>query len=116
MKEQPKTASDITREDVVEAIARAGGPKAVKESFDRLRAARKQLETNYDTIQKEFPRHWLAIAAEGIIASVAVPAEASGKDHREALDRLLALMEESGANTRGCLVQYIDPEEGVMIL
>ncbi|MDE2938852.1 MAG: hypothetical protein OXR67_08020 [Chloroflexota bacterium] len=51
-----------------------------------------------------------------MMASVQVTEDASATDHQEAVDRLFILMKESGANTKGCLIQYIDPEEVVMIL
>ena len=110
------TAQALTKDDFRQAVAKAGGPEAVLASFDRLRLANAQLEKDYSRILEQYPRHWIAMGPEGLIANVPVPEDPSEEDEEQALQRLFVLIDESGSNRKGCLVQYIDPEEGMLIL
>ena len=53
---------------------------------------------------------------EGMIASVPVPEDSTEEDEEQALERLFELIGDSGNNRNGCLVRYIDPEGGALIL
>lgn len=56
------------------------------------------------------------MGSNGMIANVPVPEDPSEEGEEQALVRLFDLVEESGNNKRGCLIQYIDPEGGMLIL
>ena len=63
---QEETAQPLTTADFMQAVAQAGGPKAVKATFDGLRLANDQLDKDYDRILDQFPRHWIAMAPDGV--------------------------------------------------
>ena len=111
-----ETAQALTEDDFRQAVAQAGGPKAVQAAFDRLRLANSQLDKDYSRILEQYPRHWIAMGPEGMIANVPVPEDASEEEEEQALERLFELIDESGSGRRGCLVRYIDPEGGALIL
>ena len=111
-----ETAQPLTEDDFKQAVAQAGGPKAIQAGFDRLRLANTQLEKDYSRILEQYPRHWIAMGPEGLIANVPLPEDPSHEQQEQALQRLFELIEESGNDRRGCLIQYIDPKEGVLIL
>ena len=113
---EEKTAQALTKDDFMQAVARAGGPKAVQAAFDGLRLANDHLDKEYNRILEQYPRHWIAMGPDGMIASVPVPEDSSEEDEKQALERLFDLICESGRNRNGYLVQYIDPEGGALIL
>lgn len=47
---------------------------------------------------------------DGMIANVPVPEDPSEEEQEQTLKRLFELIEESGNNRTGRLVQYIDPD------
>ena len=49
------TAQALTKNDFMQAVALAGGPKAVQAAFDGLRLANDQLEKEYDRILERYP-------------------------------------------------------------
>lgn len=112
---EEKTAHALTKDDFAQAVAQAGGPKAVQAAFDGLRLADDQLDKEYGRILEQYRGHWIAMGADGMIASVPVP-EDSSEEEEQALKRLFELIGESGSNRNGYLVQYIDPEGGALIL
>lgn len=110
------TAQALTKDDFSQAVAQAGGPGAVLAAFDGLRLANAQLDKDYSRILEQYPRHWIAMGPDGMIANVPVPEDSSEEDEEQALERLFELIGQSGNNRKGCLVQYIDPEGGMLIL
>ena len=113
---EEKTAQALTKDDFRQAVAQAGGPKAVLAAFDGLRLAHARLDKDYSRILEQYPRHWIAMGPDGMIANVPVPEDPSEEDEEQALERLFELIDQSGNNTKGCLVRYIDPEGGALIL
>ena len=113
---EEKTAQALTKDDFIKAVAKAGGPKAVQAAFDGLHLANDQLEKNYDRILEEYPRHWIAMGSDGMIANVPVPEDSSEEDEEQALESLFQLIGDSGSNRNGYLVRYIEPEAGALIL
>lgn len=113
---EEKTAQALTKDDFVQAVAQAGGPKAVQAAFDGLRLANDQLDKEYSRILEQYRGHWIAMGADGMIASVPVPEDSSEEEEEQALKRLFELIGESGSNRNGYLVQYIDAEGGALIL
>ena len=113
---EEKTAQALTKDDFMQAVAQAGGPKAVQAAFDGLRLANDQLDKEYDRILVQYPRHWIAMGPDGMIANVPVPEDSSEEDEEQALERLFELIGESETNRNGYLVRYIDPEGGALIL
>ena len=113
---EENTAQALTKDDFMQAVALAGGPKAVQAALDGLRLANDQLDKEYDSILKQYPRHWIAMGPEGMIASVPVPEDSTEEDEEQALERLFELIGDSGSNRNGYLVRYIDPEGGALIL
>ena len=109
-------AQALTEDDFRQAVAQAGGPKAVQAAFDGLQLANAQLDKDYSRILEQYPRHWIAMGPDGMIANVPVPEDSTEEDEEQALERLFELIEESGSNRKGCLVRYIDPEGGALIL
>ena len=80
---EEKTAEALTRDDFMQAVARAGGPKAIQAAFDGLRLANDRLDKEYSRILEQYPRHWIAMGPDGMIANVPVP-EDSSKSYGEA--------------------------------
>lgn len=115
MAETP-TAQPLTEDDFRQAVAQAGGPGAIMAAFDGLRLANAQLDKEYSHILEHYPRHWIAMGPDGLIATVPVPKDSSEQDEDQALERLLELIHDSGNTRKGCLIRYIDPEEGTLIL
>ena len=115
MKEE-RTAQALTKDDFRQAVAQAGGPEAVQTAFEGLRLANAHLDKDYSRILKQYPRNWIAMGPDGLIANIPVPENPSEEEQEQTLKRLFELIEESGSNRKGCLVQYIDPEEGMLIL
>ena len=113
---EEKTTQALTKDDFKQAVAQAGGPKAVRAAFDGLRLANAQLDKDYSRILEQYPRHWIAMGPDGMIANVPVPEGSSEEDEEHALERLFELIDESGSTRKGCLVRYIDPEGGALIL
>ena len=113
---EKNTAQALTKDDFMQAVALAGGSKAVQAAFDGLRLANYQLDKECDRILEQYPRHWIAMGPEGMIASVPVPEDSTEEDEEQALERLFELIGDSGSNRNGYLVQYIDPEGGALIL
>ena len=113
---EENTAQALTKDDFMQAVTLAGGPKAVQAAFDGLRLANDQLDKEYDRILEQYPRHWIAMGPEGMIASVPVPEDSTEEDEEQALERLFELIGDSGSNRNGYLVRYIDPEGGALIL
>ena len=113
---EEKTAQPLTKDDFKQAVAQAGGPRAVLAAFDGLRLANAQLDKDYSHILEQYPRHWIAMGPDGMIANVPVPEDSSEEDEEQALERLFELIDESGSTRKGCLVRYIDPEGGALIL
>ena len=113
---EEKTAQALTKDDFMQAVAQAGGPKAVQAAFDGLRQADDQLDKEYSHILEQYPRHWIAMGPDGMIANVPVPEDSSEEEEEQALKRLFELIGESGGNRNGYLVRYIDPEGGALIL
>ena len=95
------TAQALTKDDFMQAVALAGGPKAVQAAFDGLRLANDQLDKEYDRILERYPRHWIAMGPEGMIASVPVPEDSTEGDEEQALERLFELIGVSGSNRNG---------------
>ncbi len=113
---EEKTAQALTKDDFRQAVAQAGGPKAIHAAFDSLRLANELLGKDYNGILQQYPRHWIAMGPYGMIANVLVPEGSTGEDEEQALERLFKLIEESGSTRKGCLVRYIDPQGGALIL
>ena len=111
-----KTAQALTRDDFVQAVADAGGPKAVKTALDGLQMANDQLAREYGRILEQYPRHWIAVGPDGLIATVPVPEDSSDEDQQHAMEKLFQLIEESETTRNGYLVRYIDPDGGALIL
>ena len=111
-----KTAQALTKDDFRQAVAQAGGPEAVLASLERLRLATAQFDKDYSRILEHYPRHWIAMGTDGMIANIPVSEDPSVEDQEQTLKRLLELIEESGRKRSGCLIKYIDPEEGILIL
>ena len=110
------TPRALTEEDFTQAVANAGRPKAIQAAFDGLRSANDQLDKDYDRILEQYPRHWIAVGPDGMIANVQVPEDSSEEDEEQALEMLFQLISESEANKNGYLVRYIEPEDGALIL
>ncbi len=113
---QEEATQTLTQDDFRRAVAQAGGPKAIQVGFDRLRLANANLEKDYRRILEQYSRHWIAMGPDGLIANVPLPEDPSEEEEERALDRLFELIEESGSDRRQCLVRYIDPEGGSLIL
>ena len=113
---EEKTAKALTKGDFMQAVAQTGGPKAVKVAFDGLRLANDQLDKDYGGILKEYPRQWIAMGPDGMIANVPVLKDSREEDEEQALDSLFQLIGESGSNRNGYLVSYIEPDGGALIL
>ena len=111
-----KAAQALTKDDFRQAVAHVGGPEAVLASLDRLRLATSQFDKDYSRILEQYPRHWIAMGPNGMMANVPVPEDPSKEDEEQALERLFEMIEESGNNRTGCLIQYIGPEAGMLIL
>ena len=105
-------AQALTEDDFRQAVAQAGGPKAVKATFHSLQLANAQLDKDYSRILEQYTRHWIAMGPDGMVANVPVPEDSTEEEEEQALERLFELIEESGSNKKGCLVLYIDPEGG----
>ena len=52
---EEKTALTLTKDDLIQAVAQAGGPEAVLAAFDPLRLASAQLEKDYSRILEQTP-------------------------------------------------------------
>ena len=113
---EEKTAQALTEDDFRQMVAQAGGPKAIHAAFDSLGLANDQLGKDYNRILEQYPGHWIAMGPDGMIANVPVPESSTNEDEEQALERLFKLIEESGSNRKGCLVRYIDPQGGALIL
>ena len=113
---EEQTAQALTKHDFMQAVAQAGGPKAVQAAFDGLRLANDQLDKEYSRILKEYPWHWIAIGPDGMIATVPVPEDAPEEDQQKAFVRLFELIRQSKSNKTGYLVRYINPQGEVLIL
>jgi NAD(P)H-dependent flavin oxidoreductase YrpB (nitropropane dioxygenase family) len=113
---EEKTAQDLTKDDFIQAVAKAGGPKAVQAALDDLRLSNEQLDKEFSRILEQYPRHWIAMGPNGMIGNVPVPEDSSEEDEEQALERLFELIGESGSNRNGYLVRYIDAEAGALIL
>ena len=114
--DERKEGRGLTKKDMEEVIARAGGPKAVRDSFDQVDRANAQLEKDYKSIVEQYLRHWIVIGPDGLIGTLPVPEDASVDDQEQALVRLFEIIEESGNKRKGYLVQYIGPEGESLIL
>ena len=112
---QGKTAKDLTKEDFLQAVAQAGGPKAIREAFQNKELSIKQLEKNCKPILEQYPRNWIAMGPEGMIANVPVPEGSTDEEEKQALDTLFRLIEDSGGK-RACQVEYIHPKGTTFIL
>lgn len=113
---EEKTTQPLTKDDFRQAVDQAGGPRAVLAAFDGMRLANDQLDKDYSHILEQYSRHWIAMGPDGMIANVPVPEDSSEEDEEQALERLFELIDESGNARNGCLVRYIDPEGGALIL
>ena len=113
---EEKTVHALTKDDFIQAVAKVGGPGAILEAFDGLRLANARFDREYTHILEQSPRHWIAVGPDGMIANVPVPEDSSEEDQEKALERLFELIDNSGRTRKGCLVRYIDPEEGMLIL
>ena len=111
-----KTAQTLTKDDLIQAVTQAGAPEAVLAAFDPLRLASAQLDKNYSRILEQYPRHWIALGPGRHDSQRASPRGLSEEEQEQTLKRLFELTKESSHKRTGCLVQYIDPEEGMLIL
>ena len=111
-----ETAQPLTTAHFMQAVAQAGEPKAVQAAFDGLRLANDQLDKDYDRILDQFPRHWIAMRRDGMIANVMVPEDSTEEEEKQALQRLFEPVGKSEDNRTGYLVRYIDPEAKPLIL
>lgn len=110
------TAEALTRDDFKKAVAEAGGAKAIHAAFDRLGLANIQLAKDYDRILEDYPGHWIAMGPNGMIANVVLPEGSTDEEEEQAMENLFRMIEEAGGNRTGCLVRYIDPKGGALIL
>ena len=113
---EEKTTQALTKDDFMQAVAQAGGPKAVQAAFDGLRLANDQLDKDYDRILEQYPRHRIAMGPDRMIANVPVPENSTEEDEEQALESLFQLIGESGSNRNGYLIRNIEPDGGALIL
>ena len=52
---EEKTAQALTKDDFIQAVAKAGGPKAVQAAFDDLSLSNEQLDKEYSRIPRRVP-------------------------------------------------------------
>ncbi|MDE2780532.1 MAG: hypothetical protein OXI91_12790 [Chloroflexota bacterium] len=113
---QEKNTRVLTHDDFKQAVDRAGGPKAIRAGLKSLRLAQAHLEKEQSRILEQYSRHWIAVGPEGLVANVPLPENPSEEDQEKAINRLFEMIDESGSDRAGCLIQYIDSGEEVLIL
>ena len=117
---QPELLDSLSEFEFREAIERAGGEQAVLASMSATRQASDRLNAEYEKLLEQYPRNWVAVGPDGLIAHVPVPEDSNGEHlHREALESLEALIDQLNQaenNHSGYIVRYLDPNPKKLLL